>query len=36
MLEISVRRRRSDLVAANPDKVGPQGGYFTNLVKYPG
>ncbi|ACB75113.1 hypothetical protein [Opitutus terrae] len=36
MLETSVRLRRSDLVAASPDKVDPAGGYFTNLVKYPG
>ncbi|ACB75275.1 hypothetical protein Oter_1992 [Opitutus terrae PB90-1] len=34
--EISVRLRRSDLVAASPDRVGPEGGYFLSFMKYPG
>ncbi|ACB73367.1 hypothetical protein Oter_0076 [Opitutus terrae PB90-1] len=34
--EIAVRLRRSDLVAASPDRVGPQGGYFMNFMKCPG
>ncbi|ACB76856.1 hypothetical protein Oter_3579 [Opitutus terrae PB90-1] len=34
--ELSVRLRRSDLVAASPDRVGPEGGHFMNLMKYPG
>ncbi|ACB73566.1 hypothetical protein [Opitutus terrae] len=36
VLEISVRLRRSDFVAASPDKVGPKGGSFTKFVKDPG
>jgi hypothetical protein len=34
--EISVRPRRSDFVAASPDKVGPNGRMFHDFMKHSG